>query len=141
MKAPSKTYTFALAANLKLRGWLQPARHPSSYLLPTNHLEHLYEERKVPMKRSSSFRVVRIASAVFLGITLLANPSASATPIQVYGTWHCSNDQCTWGTVRDMADFDPKKHSIIDRGYCSPSLNLVLLSFVNSLRLVKQNND
>ncbi len=93
------------------------------------------------MKQSSSFRVVRIASRVFLGITLLAGPSAGAVPIQVYGTWHCSNDQCTWGTVRNMTDFDAKNHWIIDRGDGSPSVNLVVLSFVNPLKLLNQTND
>lgn len=32
---------------------------------------------------------------------LLAAGTAKATPIEIYGAWHCSNDFCTWGTVRD----------------------------------------
>ena len=67
--------------------------------------------------------------------------TASATPIQVYGTWHCGNDACTWATVRNMTDFDAKNHWIIDRGDGGPSVNLVVLSFVNPLKLLNQTND
>ena len=92
------------------------------------------------MKRSSW--VLRIA----LGISLVVIPlvlclSASATPIQIYGTYHCGNDACTWGTVRDLTDFDAKNHWIIDRGDGIPSVNLVVLAFVNPLKLLNQTND
>ena len=63
------------------------------------------------------------------------------TAIQIYGTWHCGDDYCTWSTVRDMADFDAKNHWIIDRGDGVPSVNLVVLSFVNPLRLLNKTND
>ena len=39
---------------------------------------------------------------------LLLSTAAAATPIQIYGAWHCSNDACTWGTVRNLTDFDAK---------------------------------
>ena len=67
--------------------------------------------------------------------------TASATPIQIYGTWHCGNDACTWATVRDMTDFDAKNHWIIDRGDGVPSVNLVVLAFVNPLKLLNRTND
>jgi hypothetical protein len=69
------------------------------------------------------------------------NVSASATQIQIYGTWHCGNDGCSWSTVRDMTDFDTKNHWIIDRGDGIPSVNLVILSFVDPLKLLNQTND
>src|SRR5262249_44413320 len=65
----------------------------------------------------------------------------TATPIQVYGAWHCSNDACLWGSVRDMANFDDNNHWLIDRGNGSPSVNLVILSFVNPLRLLNRTTD
>lgn len=84
--------------------------------------------------------VVRIP--VLLAATfLLANANAGATPIQIYGAWHCSNDECTWGTVRDMTDFDNKNHWIIDRGDGVPSVNLVVLSFVDPVKLLNQTTD
>jgi hypothetical protein len=59
-----------------------------------------------------------------------------STPMQVYGVWHAGSDYCTWGTVRDMNDFDQKNRWIIDRGDGIPSVNLVVLSFVNPVKLL-----
>jgi hypothetical protein len=72
---------------------------------------------------------------------LLISTAATATPIQIYGAWHCGNDACTWGSVRNMTDFDTKNHWMIDRGDGVPSVNLVILSFVNPLKLLNQTND
>ncbi|HEV2964703.1 MAG TPA: hypothetical protein VG649_22935 [Candidatus Angelobacter sp.] len=85
---------------------------------------------------------VRMVLCAILGVTaMLVNVSASATQIQIYGTWHCGNDGCSWSTVRDMTDFDAKNHWIIDRGDGVPSVNLVILSFVDPLKLLNQTND
>jgi hypothetical protein len=78
--------------------------------------------------------------ALLFGL-LLFTTAAAATPIQIYGAWHCGNDACTWGSVRDMTDFDTKNHWIIDRGDGGPSVNLVILSFVNPLKLLNKTND
>jgi hypothetical protein len=67
--------------------------------------------------------------------------AAAATPLQVYGAWHCGNDACTWATVRDMTNFDTNNHWLIDRGNGQPSVNLVILSFVNPLKLENQTTD
>ena len=67
--------------------------------------------------------------------------SVPATPIQIYGAWHCSNDYCIWGTVRTLTEFDQKNHWLIDRGDGRPSVNLVILSFVNPLKLLNLTND
>jgi hypothetical protein len=72
---------------------------------------------------------------------LLFSTVAAATPIQIYGAWHCGSDACTWGSVRDMTDFDTKNHWMIDRGDGVPSVNLVILSFVDPLKLLNQTND
>src|ERR1700756_1739210 len=71
------------------------------------------------------------------GGTLAASraEAATGTPIQIYGAWHCSNDACLWGTVRTISDFDANNHWLIDRGDGRPSVNLVVLSFVNPLKL------
>src|SRR5215472_9679217 len=80
-----------------------------------------------------------------LAVTLVCaacfdNP-ANATQIEVYGAWHCGNDFCTWSTVRNMMDFDTKNHWMIDRGDGVPSVNLVVLSFVQPLKLLNKTND
>ena len=74
---------------------------------------------------------------------LFTTLAAGSTPISVYGSWHCGNDACTWATVRDMTDFDTKNRWLIDRGDGSgkPSVNLVILSFVNPLKLLNKTTD
>ncbi len=74
---------------------------------------------------------------------LQRNPTdiTSTSAISVYGIWHSGSDYCTWGSVRNMADFDTKNHWIIDRGNGSPSVNLVVLSFVNPLKLLNRTTD
>jgi hypothetical protein len=72
------------------------------------------------------------------GVTTAA---VAPTPIQIYGTWHCGNDACTWATVRTVTEFDSKNHWIIDRGDGRPSANLVILSFVNPLKLLNKTTD
>lgn len=61
--------------------------------------------------------------------------------MQVYGVWHCGNDACLWANVRTAAQFDSQNHWIVDRGDGRPSVNIVVLSFVNPLRLLNQTND
>jgi len=76
-----------------------------------------------------------------VAISLVKTASVQASPIQVYGVWHCGSDLCSWATVRDMIDFDSKNHWLIDRGDGTPSVNLVVLSFVNPLKLLNLTND
>src|SRR5579885_3509399 len=67
--------------------------------------------------------------------------AATSTPISVYGAWACSNDACLWGTVRSVSEFDSKNHWLIDRGDGVPSVNLVVLSFVQPLKLLNKTTD
>lgn len=73
-----------------------------------------------------------------LGLIPLAN---AQTQIQVYGLWHCSSDACSWAAAPNMTTFDTQNHWIIDRGNGSPSVNLVVLSFVNRLKLMNLTTD
>ena len=88
---------------------------------------------------SSASKILYLA--IFAVSLLLAGVNAGATPIQIYGAWHCSNDQCTWGTVRNLTDFDSRNHWLIDRGDGVPSVNLVVLAFVDPVKLLNQTND
>ena len=67
-------------------------------------------------------------------------PPGPPAAIQIYGAWHCSDDYCTWGRIRSVTEFDSKNHWLIDRGDGTgkPSVNLVILSFVNPLDLLNQ---
>ena len=84
----------------------------------------------------------RLLFLLVLGTAFHAAP-AHATPVSVYGAWHCGNDACTWASVRDMTDFDQKNHWLIDRadGTGLPSVNLVVLSFVQPLKLLNKTTD
>jgi hypothetical protein len=63
---------------------------------------------------------------------------APPTPMQIFGAWHCGNHYCDWSLVRDMTEFDHANHWLIDRGDGRPSVNLVVLSFVNPLKMLNQ---
>ena len=65
------------------------------------------------------------------------------TPIQIYGAWHAGNDYCIWGSIRDSVEFKSKNNWLLDRGDGSgkPSVNIVILSFVQPLKLLNKTND
>ena len=65
-------------------------------------------------------------------------PPGTPTPMQIFGAWHCGNHYCDWSLVRDMTEFDHANHWLIDRGNGQPSVNLVVLSFVNPLKMLNQ---
>src|SRR5690349_16299437 len=82
--------------------------------------------------------------SAFVGVMAVLLVSVfSQGQMQIYGAWHCGNDYCTWASVRNMTDFDTKNHWLIDRGDGSglASVNLVILSFVQPLKLLNKTND
>lgn len=108
------------------------------------------------MKKSMSlFAMLSMVSLVFLAgcekesFTSSAKQSSSdqrasavtPTPVQIYGVWHAGNEACSWSTERTISEFDSKNHWIIDRGNGQPSVNLVVLSFVNPLKLMNKTTD
>jgi len=58
-------------------------------------------------------RALAVLAVLAIAIALSESAPISASPIQVYGVWHCGNDLCAWGTVRDMAEFDRKNRWFI----------------------------
>lgn len=65
------------------------------------------------------------------------------TPMQIYGVWHAGNHYADWALPRDMTKFDEANHWIIDRGDGSglPSVNLVVLSFLQPMDVLNLTND
>ncbi|MFF4808587.1 hypothetical protein ACFY03_10255 [Micromonospora chersina] len=96
------------------------------------------------MRRSVLLATLLLVLAT-TGPAVAAPPPApaplAAAPVQVYGAWHCGDDFCTWGTARTVAQFDSQNHWLVDRGDGRPSINLVVLSFVNPLDLLRQTTD
>ncbi len=67
------------------------------------------------------------------------NPQA----MSIYGVWHCGNSFCDWSQRRDMTEFDHANHWIIDRdgtGNGGPAVNLVVLSFVKPMEMLRKTN-
>src|SRR5205823_3979713 len=81
---------------------------------------------------------------LLFALCLLAavSPLANAQyQMQVYGLWHCYDDACSWASVPNMTTFDTNNHWIIDRGNGYPSVNVVVLSFVNPVKLMNLTSD
>jgi len=75
------------------------------------------------------------------GMTPIAN---AQTQMQIYGAWHCYTDGCSWASVPNMTTFDTDNHWMIDRNLnntYSPSVNLVILSFVDPVKLMNLTTD
>jgi hypothetical protein len=73
-----------------------------------------------------------------------AFPMAAQTPISVYSAWHCYTDGCGWASVPNMTTFDSDNRWLIDRnmnGTYDPSVNVVVLSFVQPVKLMSLTND
>jgi hypothetical protein len=91
------------------------------------------------------FAAILTASLLLAGLpgpaVRAAGPAPAVVPFEVYGAWHCSDDFCTWGSVRDLAEFDLMNHWLVDRGDGRPAVNLVVLSFVHPLKLLHQTTD
>src|SRR5437899_2496030 len=78
-------------------------------------------------------------------VLLVPGPSANAQyQMQVYGLWHCYSDACSWAYVPNMTTFDTNNHWIIDRNMDNtfhPSVNVVVLSFVDPVKLMNLTTD
>jgi hypothetical protein len=82
-----------------------------------------------------------IVAALVGSFSAKPKPIAVVNNVSIYGAWHCGSDFCSWGSVRNMTDFDTKNRWLINRGDGSPSVNLVVLSFVQPLKLLNKTND
>src|SRR3954462_4149337 len=87
----------------------------------------------------------KVFPVLVLGMLAAATTSANAQyQMQVYGLWHCYTDACSWASVPDMTTFDTNNHWIIDRNMDNsyhPSENVVVLSFVDPVKLMSLTND
>src|SRR5256885_7097546 len=87
--------------------------------------------------------VVKTTLKALLLLAIFAKIATSTAQgqMQVYGLWHCYTDACSWASVPDMTTFDTNNHWIIDRGNGYPSVNVVVLSFVNPVKLMNLTSD
>lgn len=68
-------------------------------------------------------------------------PPPEPTPMQIFGVWHAGNEYADWRLPREMTEFDEANHWIIDRGDGEPSVNLVVLSFLQPLEVLNLTDD
>src|SRR5215469_4260063 len=97
-----------------------------------------------PFAFRASKAIAAAAAAILVTLpaqTAWPSSASAATQIQVYGTWLCGTDECTWASAPNMTTFDTDNHWLIDRGDGTPSVNLVVLAFVDPLKLLDQTND
>src|SRR5689334_9826735 len=97
--------------------------------------------RRPEMKLSSV--ILRAVTKYFFlfGLVITTVTHNAHAQMQVYGLWHCYTDACSWASVPDMTLFDTNNHWIIDRGDGHPSVNVVVLSFVNPVKLMNLTTD
>lgn len=68
----------------------------------------------------------------------------TAQPLQIFGVWHAGNHYADWAFPRDTTlgrEFDIANRWIIDRGNGKPSVNLVVLSFLQPLQVLAMDPD
>lgn len=71
-------------------------------------------------------------------------PPGERAPLQIFGVWHAGNHYADWALPRDTrsgGEFDVANRWLIDRGDGKPSVNLVVLSFLQPLQVLGMNPD
>jgi hypothetical protein len=97
--------------------------------------------RRTGMRKQMIVLSLLVVVALFVGVSSKPRVVQSANNVSIYGAWHCGSDFCSWASVRNMTDFDTRNRWLIDRGDGTPSVNLVVLSFVQPLKLLNKTND
>lgn len=57
--------------------------------------------------------------------------------LQIFGVWHAGNHYADWALEREAEEWDKANHWIIDRGDGKPSVNLVVLSFLHPMQVLR----
>ena len=101
--------------------------------------------------RRQLIRIALIAAASFGVLSTAAGKgntpppplAETPTPIQVFGVWHCGNHYCDWNediNTKDGGSFDLANRWLLHRNPADltspPAVNLVVLSFVNPLKML-----
>ncbi len=65
-------------------------------------------------------------------------PPGEAEPMEIFGVWHAGNHYADWALRREYPEFHDANGWIIDRGDGTPSVNLVVLSFLHPMRVLER---
>jgi hypothetical protein len=63
-------------------------------------------------------------------------PSGDPSPMAIFGVWHAGDHYADWALERNMAEFDDANGWIIRGNNGSPSVNLVVLSFLHPIEVL-----
>jgi hypothetical protein len=94
--------------------------------------------------------ILLVAAVLFGAVSTAAGKGRSATPplaekptpMQVFGVWHCGNHYCDWNEEIDMVAFAEANRWLLERTPGgTPAVNVVVLSFVNPLKLLNRGDD
>jgi len=58
-------------------------------------------------------------------------------PLQIFGVWHAGNHYADWAFPRQPGEFDEANRWIIAGNYGKPSVNLVVLSFLQPMQVLE----
>jgi RimJ/RimL family protein N-acetyltransferase len=58
-------------------------------------------------------------------------------PLQIFGVWHAGNHYADWALPRELPEFDEANRWIIAGNYGKPSVNLVVLSFLQPMQVLE----
>ena len=61
----------------------------------------------MPKQRTAVRLGALVVSAMMLAVQVETGPAA--TPISIYGAWHCGSDFCTWASVRNLDGVRPEE--------------------------------
>jgi len=70
-------------------------------------------------------------------------PPSDSGGVQIFGIWHAGDHYADWAHAREEGEFDEANHWIVDRGDGSglPSVNLVVLSFLQPMKVLDRTTD
>ena len=95
-------------------------------------------------RKFSALLYACVTCLVLSGLLGTVERANAQTQIQIFGAWHCYTDGCSWASVPNMTTFDTDNRWLIDRdlnGTYQPSVNLVILSFVEPVKLMNLTTD
>ncbi|HVI06616.1 MAG TPA: hypothetical protein VM711_11050 [Sphingomicrobium sp.] len=99
---------------------------------------------ELQLEAKEALMSARQFAVVMALLLILAAVAGAQTPMQIFGAWHCTADFCTWATAEDSVTFDNQNHWMIDRNMNNtyhPSVNLVVFSFVQPVKLMNLTTD
>ena len=140
------TFNAPLAAQCTADPWLSTLSYPRGTIV--SHVSHEWRAKRntaigvAPGTHKPTWADRGACETDPVEPTPTPTPTPEATPLQIFGVWHCGNSYCDWSVERETypgSEFDFANNWIIHRnsdGSGLPSVNLVILSFLEPMKLL-----